>query len=76
MEDDFMVTVNDLHKLRGASHAPYCVPGLQSWFSSHGLDFQVFIREGMKASEVLALNDALGNELVELVREERARGQG
>lgn len=65
--------------IRHVQASGFCVaPGAKRWFESHGLDWRGFIKNGMPASELLALNDALANMVVDAARreEESRNGQG
>lgn len=51
MEDDPIITINDI---RLAGH---CAAGARDWFVGHNLDFRAFIKEGARASTLLAVED-------------------
>ena len=53
------VTITDV---RLAGH---CVAGARDWFKGYDLDFKDFIRNGIDAEVLLALNDATANQVVE-----------
>lgn len=75
MDDDFLVTVEDLRYLREVPEdGRFCVPGLKAWAKSHGLDIGKFVQDGIKASELLATGDALAIRVVERMRRERQHG--
>lgn len=77
MMEDFIVTVDDLHRARNEYSGAFCIPGLKTWANSNGLDFKKFVREGgIPASELLATGDALAIEMVEHLRKERTHEQG
>lgn len=67
--EDVIVRVEHLRE------AKMCVRGVRQWFARHGLDFDRFLTEGIPASEVEALNDALGNMVVKIARD-AAAGDG
>ena len=47
------VTIQDLRASR------LCFQGARPWFARHGLDWQVFLREGFEAEVLAATGDAL-----------------
>lgn len=47
------VTIQDLRASR------LCFQGARPWFARHGLDWQVFLREGLEAEVLAATGDAL-----------------
>lgn len=65
--------------LRHVQATGFCLaPGAKKWFVSNGLDWRSFTRNGIPASELLALNDALANRVVDTARREQEsrNGQG
>ena len=56
--DDFIVTVNDLRE------ANFCAKGARAFAASHGIDWTQFVLKGVKASILLACNDAMATKLV------------
>lgn len=51
--------------IRAAGH---CVRGTKDWFDRHGLDFRLFLKEGIEEEEFIAAGDALALRIVELKR--------
>jgi arsenate reductase-like glutaredoxin family protein len=52
-----------------AHHIPkagLCMRGARQWFSLHGIDYADFIQNGISSDKVLALNDALGDRVVQI----------
>lgn len=41
-----------------------CVPGARRWFKRHGLDWGVFVSEGMPAEVLLGTGDGLAERVV------------
>lgn len=75
MEEDFTVTVKDLRYLR-EGNTGFCVRGIKAWAASHGLDFEDFVRNGIKASTLIATGDTLALQVVERMKKERRHGNG
>lgn len=61
--DDPIVTITDI---RLAGH---CGAGAYDWFKAHDLDFRDFLRNGIRASVLLATGDALAEQVVARKRE-------
>ena len=60
---------------RHARACRYClVPGVKTWMEAHGISWQAFIREGVPASEILAVGDTMGNNVVEAALKEQQNG--
>lgn len=59
-EDDPVITVGDLRPL-------HCVWGLRHWWSLHNLDFADFLKNGVRASVLLATGDDLARNAVQRV---------
>lgn len=51
----------------------HCVRGIKTWFTSHGYDFKQVVREGVSIEEIRALNDGLGDQVVDAVLENRKK---
>lgn len=54
-----IITITDV---RLAGH---CVAGARDWFKSNDLDFREFIRNGLDADTLLALDDAIANQVIQ-----------
>lgn len=68
--DDILVTSDHLRMLRARyDQGGRCVPGIQTWFTRYGLDFEEFLRNGLPASAFEATGDERGLELVQIARE-------
>lgn len=52
----------------------YCNKGAREFFQKHGLDWALFVKEGLPSEDLLATGDAMAAQLVEKV-EEAASGQ-
>lgn len=63
--DDVVVTLADIR----SSGLFYCAVGTRQFFRRHGLDFAVFLREGVPASALLATGDAMAERAVEAARQ-------
>lgn len=61
-QEDFVLTVADLIP-------PHCAWGLRYWFHRQGLDFADFLKNGIKASKMLATGDDLARQAVDRKRE-------
>jgi hypothetical protein len=65
---DPLITINDV---RLAGH---CVRGAHGWFAQRGLDFRAFVKNGERASVLLATED---NDLaVQVIERKKARENG
>lgn len=53
----------------------YCARGQREWCASQGIDWPAFLREGLPASQVEAMGDALGIAAAKLAREEAQKGK-
>jgi hypothetical protein len=63
--EDKTITVNDARKLyRG------CVPGWKVFAEQHSFDWKQVTRHGLKASQLLATNDAMAIAIVRSVYEQ------
>ncbi len=67
-EEDLIITADDAIK------AGHCATGVYRWFKQHGFDARKAMREGVKLSDALAINDAFGNQVIERTLARR-RGQ-
>lgn len=65
MSDDFIISMEDLRK------CGMCASGVRRWFLDHDLDFKHFLKNGIAASTLIEMGDALGLRAVELTRERR-----
>jgi hypothetical protein len=63
------ITINDV---RAAGH---CVAGARDWFTSYGLDFRDFIKNGIDADVIAEINDAYGNQVIERKLERESDGR-
>lgn len=75
-----IVTRRHLFTIPGHSRRPgFCRGQSREWFRRHGLDWQVFIRDGIPAEQLLATGCGLAQALVDWAREceakERADGR-
>ena len=46
----------------------YCSKGIRMFFAKYNLDYSDFLRNGIEAEELLALNDSMANKVVEAKR--------
>lgn len=65
MSQDFIITMADLEK------CSMCARGTRRWFLDHNLDFKHFLKNGIAASTLIEMGDALGLRAVELTRKRR-----
>ena len=61
-QEDKIVTVSHAREYFGG-----CIPGWQGFAASHGFEWIQVVRHGLKASELLATNDAMAINLVNYV---------
>jgi arsenate reductase-like glutaredoxin family protein len=52
------ITITDVRR------AGHCVKGAKTWFERNGLDFKVFLKEGMTEEELLATGDGLAQDVI------------
>lgn len=48
--------------------AQFCASGVRAFFAKHGLNWTVFLREGIPATRLEATGDAMAKRVVELAR--------
>ncbi|MBM1222906.1 MAG: hypothetical protein NXI03_11145 [Alphaproteobacteria bacterium] len=60
------VTIQDLRASR------LCFQGARPWFARHGLDWQVFLREGLEAEVLAATGDALALRVIAIAEAREA----
>lgn len=48
--------------------ARMCSGGARAFFEAHGLDWVAFLREGIDAQKLLATNDEMARQVVEVAR--------
>jgi hypothetical protein len=70
IEIDFIVTHADMRKTY------YCNRHAREWAARHGLDWWDFLQHGVPASVLLAMGDALADEVVETARRRIADESG
>lgn len=58
MTTDPIIYIDDIRK------AGHCVAGAKRWFELRGLDFRSFVRDGIPASKLLAVDDELARQVV------------
>jgi len=61
-DDDFIVTVQD------ARAVGYCRRGSHTFSEMYGLDWMDYLHNGIPASKLRSLNDALVNKVIEQAR--------
>lgn len=69
MIDDPIITmahIREAHR-RGLT---ICVRGVRNWLEARGLDYMHFVRFGYPASVIEAKDDALGNAIAAIAREQ------
>lgn len=64
-EEDFVITSREL------VDCGFCFRGQQAWFPAHGIDIRDVVRNGIKASELEATEDAMGLRAVKMMRGRR-----
>lgn len=57
-------------RMEHARKAGMCSRGIRQWFTSKGLDYAQFLKDGLPASEVEALDDALAKRAAQIARDE------
>lgn len=58
-DEPTVITITDIRK-----HG-YCVSGIRTWFSTHGLDFKSLLQHGVESDKLLATNDELARRVVD-----------
>jgi hypothetical protein len=66
-----MPVVVRIQHIRAQDH---CIHGTRAWFKAHGLDWNVFLTEGLPA-ETFEATDHLGFEVAQVARREAENGQ-
>lgn len=61
--------------LRHVRAASLCARGSRAWFEHHGLSWNNFLTQGIAASELRALDDALANRVIEAAEKEARDGE-
>lgn len=61
-EEDKIITVSDARE-----HFNGCIPGWKAFADQHNFDWPTVVRHGLKASQLLATEDAMAISLVEYV---------
>lgn len=64
------VTIQDLRASR------LCFQGARPWFARHGLDWQVFLRDGLEAEVLAATGDALALRVIAVAEAREALEAG
>ena len=60
---------------RDCQELGYCMKSVRPWFARHDLDFRAFVRDGIDAEKLLALDDEFARKAVEQAeRREQADG--
>jgi hypothetical protein len=67
-----VITPEPLVKLEHVRALHYCSRGLRIWFERNGLDWPEFCRNGLPASQIEAVDDAMAQAAAKLAREEAA----
>lgn len=62
-----IITIDDVRRV-------HCVRGAKRWFEQHGLDFKVFLAEGLDAEVLLATGDLRARQVVDAKRKELSHG--
>lgn len=52
-----------------------CAPGIRAWCALHGVDLRVLATDGLPIAQVEAIDDAFARRVVQIARQEAARGQ-
>lgn len=65
MTDDLIITMNHVRK------SGMCSSGARQFFADHNLDWSKFISEGLPASVIIATNDAMAMQVVEVAKNGR-----
>lgn len=60
MNDDVIVTMQHVRQ------AKMCAKGTRKFFEQHSLDYQDFLKNGIPASELKKLDDAMVNQVIEV----------
>ena len=62
MNEDLIIRMKDVRA------AKMCSRGARAFFDLHNLDWQAFLKDGIRASELLATGDYMAARLVEVAR--------
>jgi hypothetical protein len=53
----------------------YCMAGIRQWAAQHGIDWSDFIRNGVPASKLEDMNDAIATSVAGRARKEQQNGK-
>lgn len=67
------ITLADARSLPMPTGRGYCSRGLRDFGEKYGIDWEVFVHEGIEEDELLATGDAMAIRLVEFVRKRDGR---
>lgn len=56
--------------MRHMREVRYCAKGVRKFFSDRGLDFRVFLRDGIPAEQLEATGDSMAQKVVDHARQE------
>jgi hypothetical protein len=64
-----MKSEHDIVYMRHLRDLGYCAKGVRAFCCRHSLDFGRFLRDGIAADELLAMNDAMATAAVNYMRQ-------
>lgn len=56
-----IITMDDIRSVGG------CAPGVRAFFSRYNLDFKSFMKDGIKADDLVSTRDALADDVVKKI---------
>lgn len=71
-----MIKSSDRLTMSDALRAGHCVRGVRAWFSSQGLDFRDFMKNGIQEETIAALRDGYGDQIIARKRARETSGGG
>lgn len=57
MEDDLLITLEDLRKVRKGGKDGYCLPGLTRWANENGYSVKLLLKNGIRLSQIDKIDD-------------------
>lgn len=58
------VKLEDIRALQVPGRRGYCINGTRKWFIKHGLDWELFVREGLDACIIDHVTDPMARKVV------------
>lgn len=63
-----IVTLEDARATVSGAKQQFCKKGIRAFFKKYNLDYHKFCKEGIDAEELIATNDSMAMQVVEVAR--------